>query len=95
MEKVEQFIRENTRNCCNVSSYNSMECAIPWLTPDDARKAVEIAREETVKEVCEWLRNNANKYIVNTTPSYMDADFSAVIGDMCWEDLKKYLDGKV
>ncbi len=51
MSKAEEFIQENTRNCGNVCSYNSMECAIPWLTPDDARKAVGIAREEVLDAI--------------------------------------------
>ena len=93
MELVEDYIREHTKNTYNYNSY--APSPTPWLTPEHARCVAQIAREETIKEVCGWLRNNANKYIVNTTPSYMDADFSAVIGDMCWEDLKKYLDGKV
>lgn len=48
MSKTEEFIRVNTRNCGNVCSYNSMECEIPWLTPDDARKAVEIAEKDVL-----------------------------------------------
>ena len=64
MSKAEKFIEEHTRNCSNelcavedrfgkkVISYHD------WLTPDDARNAVEIAREEAIKEVCEWLDNH-------------------------------------
>lgn len=87
MSKAEEFIDKYTKNCSNIEytkgvyppSYHS------WLTPDQARKAVEIAREEMI----EWLKENADKYIVNTTPSYPDADFSAIIGGVCWEDLKQ------
>ena len=30
---------------------------IPWLTPDQARKAVEIAREETLLKVAAWIND--------------------------------------
>ena len=42
MEKVEQYIRKNTNQFSNEDGFDY----IPWLTPDDARKAVEIARGE-------------------------------------------------
>lgn len=59
--KAEQFIKDYTRNCSNelcavqdkygkkVISYHE------WLTPDQAERAVEIAREELVDKACEWL----------------------------------------
>ena len=83
MSKAEKFIDENTSNCYNYNSY--AQDPIPWLTPDQARKAVEIAMEEMI----EWLKDNASNYIINTTPSYPDADFSAFVGGKCWEDLKQ------
>jgi len=54
MEKVEQYIMEKTNQFSNEDGFDY----IPWLTPDHARKAAEIAREETIKEVCEWLDNH-------------------------------------
>jgi len=58
MSKAEKFIKEKTRigsnttkgwrrNGVSIPSYS-----LPWLTPDQARRAVEIAREE----IYEWLR---------------------------------------
>lgn len=56
MSKTEKFISDCTRNCSNelgaieniegtrVISYHE------WLTPDQARRAVEIAREELMEE---------------------------------------------
>ncbi len=87
MGKAEKFISDCTRNCSNKLDYVSTTCIMyqSWLTPDQARKAVEIAREEMIK----WLKENTSKYIINTTPSYPDADFSAIIGGSCWEDLKQ------
>ena len=64
MSKAEKFIQDHTRNCSNelcavedkfgkkVISYHE------WLTPDQARKAVEIVREE----IYEWLKKNARTY---------------------------------
>ena len=72
MSKAEEFIEEYTRNCSNqiLSPYPQIINDVrridgepakefsPWLTPDQARRAVEIAREEIIKEVCEWLDNH-------------------------------------
>ncbi len=73
MSKAEKFIKENTRNCSNHSEWSvetpnkSIIFVQPWLTPDQARKAVEIAKED----IYEWLRNNAYKY--STFGLYTDA----------------------
>jgi hypothetical protein len=52
-KRVEKFISEHTSNCYNYNSY--AQDPIPWLTPDQARRAVEIAREETLLEVAAWI----------------------------------------
>ena len=44
MSRAEKFIEEHTKDSFNYNSY--AQDPIPWLTPDQARKAVEIAREE-------------------------------------------------
>lgn len=60
MSKAEKFIDDYTRNCSNEILRNGNESFtnIPrkgeyntWLTPDQARKAVEIAREEELEYV--------------------------------------------
>lgn len=68
MSRAEKFIQEYTRNCSNelcavedrygkrVISYNE------WLTPDQARKAVEIAREETIEKACNIIRHKYGHY---------------------------------
>lgn len=56
MSKAEKFIQDYTRNCYNYNSY--AQDPIPWLTPDDALSAVEIAKEE----IYDWLLNH-NDYI--------------------------------
>ena len=57
MSRAEKFIQDCTRNCSNeiivptqdgntyTKGYNS------WLTPDQARRAVEIAREEELEYI--------------------------------------------
>ena len=62
MNKAEEFIKAKTRigsnttkgwrrNGVSIPSYS-----LPWLTPDQARKAVEIAREELTERACKWLQ---------------------------------------
>ena len=58
MSKAEKFIEEHTKDSFNYNSY--AQVPIPWLTPDQARKAVEIAREE----IYEWLQKCLPSYIV-------------------------------
>ena len=63
MNKAEKFIQDCTRNCSNEmesSLYANPKLNFyPWLTPDQARKAVEIAREEMIDKFYDWLRSNA------------------------------------
>ena len=80
MSRAEKFIEENTRNCSQLH-YNSACTLRHCITPDQARTAVEIAREETIKEVCEWIKyNNEN---------------GGCLFDGWENDLKKHLDCKV
>jgi hypothetical protein len=61
MSKAEKFINDCTRNCSNVfinPQLGGTEENHPWLTPDQARKAVEIAREEMIDKFCEWVKKN-------------------------------------
>jgi len=61
MSKAEKFIIDSTKNYSNekritvgkISHWEKQH----WLTPDDARKAVEIAREETLLEVAAWIND--------------------------------------
>ena len=59
MSKAEKFIIDSTKNYSNekritVGKISHWEKQ-PWLTPDEARKAVEIAREEAIEKVKELL----------------------------------------
>ena len=57
MSKAEKFISDCTRNCSNEFEPQKAPPSVynPWLTPDQARRAVEIAREEMINEICEWI----------------------------------------
>lgn len=69
MSKAEKFIHDYTRNCSNeliaVESKDGKEVISyhEWLTPEQARKAVEIEREEVIEKVCEFLENDLCCYI--------------------------------
>lgn len=96
MSKAEKFIQDCTRNCSNeyltdskpdgLGGYISRRKFSPWLTPDHARCVAEIAREETIKDVCELIRNNILEYCSTTT----EIDIETFIYDM-----KKILEDKV
>ena len=76
MSKEEEFIREHTRNCSNVSKgYHSKGLSmpsycVPWLTPNQARKAVEIAREEMIERACDAYCKVCGHY-AHKTPTYI------------------------
>ncbi len=62
MSKAEKFIEEHTKNCSNLAHIedfngNVWEENIPWLTPEQARKAVEIERNEILLNVAEWIKD--------------------------------------
>ena len=67
MSRAEKFINDCTRNCSNeliaVESRAGKEVVSyhEWLTPDQARRAVEIAREEMIEKAIKWVEyNNEN-----------------------------------
>jgi hypothetical protein len=68
MSKTEKFISDCTRNCSNeiivpTQDGNSYTKGYThWLTPDQARKAVEIAREEMIEKAKKWFEKQ-NEWI--------------------------------
>ena len=64
MSKAEKFISDCTRNCSNeLDSFQTktgawVDTYHEWLTPDEARAAVEIAKEEMIDKFCEWVKKN-------------------------------------
>ena len=76
MSRAEEFIRNYTRNYSNAiyDTYDTLDAITiysPWLTPDDAREAVEIAGEEIYK----WLANHYRDYMYNPTGKKLEAFF--------------------
>ena len=71
MSRAEKFIQDYTRNCSNEMESplyaNPKLNFYPWLTPDQARTAVEIAREEMMEKVCYFLDGYAfiPTYVIN------------------------------
>ena len=73
MTKAEQFIKDYTKGCSNelsaveysdgrkVTEYHE------WLTPEQALRAVEIAREEILEKVAYWLRFKSG--LINVAPN--------------------------
>ena len=67
MSKAEKFIEDYTRNCSNLlyrDYIGGFDKTVyqPWLTPDEARKAVEIAREEMIEKACNIIRHKYGHY---------------------------------
>jgi len=82
MSKAENFIKENTKSCSSDIigwDSNGLPIYTPWLTPDQSRKAVEIAREE----IYEWLRNHIRNYAFMVTDEFEgDIDVDTAINDL-------------
>ena len=78
----EEFIKEYTRNCSNETGGwtdgDYIQIYHPWLTPDQALRAVELAREEMIAKTCEFLE------------TYPHMFFGMLRSDMI-EDFKKYM----
>ena len=74
MNKAEDYIRKNTNQFSNEDGFDY----IPRLTPDQARRAVEIAREE----IYEWLINHNDYIIANGSITRFDME-------KCIKDLKQ------
>jgi len=81
MSKAEKFIQDYTRNCSNEMEsplyVNPKLNFYPWLTPDQAKSAVEIAREEMIEKVCMYLNEHRNgviddEYIINLNKEMKD-----------------------
>ena len=85
MSKAEKFIEDYTHHDCSNQIINGNYGTIiphftPWLTPEQARRAVEIAREEIV---------NKMKFYIESMVS--DITFSDINGNDNY-DLNKFID---
>ena len=92
MKAVEQYIKEHTNKYSNhIELAANITGFTQWLSADDARKAVEIARKETIKEVCEWIKKNVYSY---TWYDFKQYEIGVETGKLI-EDLKKHLEDEL
>ena len=93
MSKAEKFIQDYTRDCSNEIGYchnktrNHNHVFYNWLTPDQARRAVEIANEELLEKVCSFIDDNMDEYI--DIRGYTGNTFINVESDRFISDLKQ------
>jgi hypothetical protein len=98
MKKVEQYIKEHINRYSNhVELAPYITGFTEWLTIDDAKNVAKIAREETIKEVCEWTKTHLNDdYIsVDEESVRMGCPYSYLETNLFIEDLKKHFKGKL
>ena len=55
----------------------------------------ESAEKDTIDRAVAWLKEHANDYIVDLTPTYPDAPVNIIVGGMCWEHLRKAMEEEV
>ena len=85
MSRVEDYIRQHTKNCSNISKgYRSKGVSIPsyctpWLTPNSAREVAKIAREEVIEKIITFLRHDHRMFIFD------GIDLQNLIDDLCRE----------
>jgi len=81
--KAEKFIKECTRSCSNelVSCESIMGTEVisysDWLTPEQALRAVEIAKEEAIQELMADAKSGVgdrSNYIKFTDGTWIDLD---------------------
>lgn len=69
-----------------------------WIQSFSANKGYaqgyEQAEKDTIERAIAWLKENANNYIVDLTPTYPDAPANIIVGGMCWEHLKTFLENE-
>ena len=85
MSKAEKFINNCTRTCSNeIAHWCEEDTSIysPWLTPDQAREAVEIAKEEMIEKACDAYCKVCGHY-AHTVPKHI-----------CRHDCRYYSDFK-
>lgn len=58
------------------------------------QEGYELAEKDTLERVILWLKNNANKYIVDIGLGYGEhgRNMELIVGGKCWEDLKKAME---
>jgi hypothetical protein len=67
MSRAEKFISDYTMNCSNELAFENKDGSKlyhAWLTSDDAKSAVEIAREEVIDKTIEWIGEIYNYHYI-------------------------------
>ena len=80
MSKAEKFIEDYTRNCSNEMTFEDGSGShnyLPWLTPDQALRAVEIAREEMISKLRRWVSSKNERCWY--TFGYIDRHFDELL----------------
>ena len=78
----QKFIKEYTKYCSNELTFGGHA---PWLSPENALMAVDLAREELIKKAQKWLKEHGSEYIaIKDGQLYLLGSFS--------KDLKKHLE---
>ena len=63
MSKAEEFIKDYTNHCSNEMVFedgSGSHLYEPWLTPEQALRAVEIAREELIDKAFKYINYQLN-----------------------------------
>ena len=101
MSRAEKFIQDYTRNYSNLlyrDYIGGFDKTVyqPWLTPDQARRAVEIAREEMMEDITIFLEG-AHEYTDNKVLQMqydnegLIRDFREFVRNKIMQDEKKNL----
>ena len=97
MKRVEDYIAAYTRRYSNeldegVAAMTGDRYA-PWLTPEHARNVAVITREETLKEVWAWIRENIGLDINYECESEWVVQFDSI--EEMEADFRKTMEGGV
>lgn len=80
---AEQFIKDYTNHCSNELADGGFH---EWLTPEQAHRAVEIAKDAFIEKACGWLESvNLDFYQIR----------EGVFSRELVEDFKKYMENKL
>lgn len=59
------------------------------------QEGYEQAEKDIIERAIAWLKEHANEYIVDLTPTYPDAPVNIIVGGMCWEHLRKAMEEEI
>ena len=91
---VEYQIKTHGPNVMGGTSMLSEEEYMRFNMNLDFKNGYEQAEKATIERAIAWLKEHANDYIVDLTPTYPDAPVNFIVGGKCWDDLKEYLENE-